>query len=102
MAPGVNLMDASARAPKTMDMVLVGEHGSALPEFKVAGSRRFGGTGMVLPSLQGAGAGGSWVEVSRAVCPGEPSTESKRMLEAYEEYFDAARSTLRDGATAHD
>src|SRR3954468_14336436 len=43
---------------KTMDMVLVGENGSALPEFKVAGSRRFGATDMVLPSLEVAGAGG--------------------------------------------
>jgi Xaa-Pro aminopeptidase len=57
---------------------------------------------MVLPSLEVAGPGGHWVEVSRAICPGEPSDESKRMMEAYDEYFDAARRTLRDGATAHD
>ena len=85
-----------------MDMVLVGENGSALPEFKVAGARPFGATDMVLPSLEVAGPGGHWVEVSRAICPGEPSAESRQMMEAYDEYFEAARAALRDGATAHD
>jgi Xaa-Pro aminopeptidase len=56
----------------------------------------------VLPSLEIAGAGGHWVEVSRAICAGEPSDETKLMMEAYIEYYDAARSALRDGATAHD
>ena len=57
---------------------------------------------MVLPSLEVAGPGGHWVEVSRAICPGEPSDETKQMMEAYHEYFDAARKTMREGATAHD
>jgi len=86
----------------TMDMVLVGEDGAALPEFKIAGSRRVRETDMVLPSLEVAGPGGHWVEVSRAICPGTPSAESQRMLEAYDEYYAAARTVLHDGATAHD
>jgi Xaa-Pro aminopeptidase len=86
----------------TMDMVLVGENGAALPEFKIAGDRPVRATDMVLPSLEIAGPGGHWVEVSRAICPGEPSKETGRMLEAYEEYYEAARGVLRDGATAHD
>jgi len=86
----------------TMDMVLVGENGAALPEFKIAGNRPVRATDMVLPSLEIAGPGGHWVEVSRAICAGEPSDETKRMLEAYEEYYEAARGVLRDGATAHD
>jgi Xaa-Pro dipeptidase len=86
----------------TMDMVLDGPGGSALPEFKIAGERRIGAGDLVLPSLEVAGPGGHWVEVSRAISPGEPSDDTKRMLEAYEEYFDAARGALRDGATAHD
>ena len=56
---------------------------------------------MVLPSLEVAGPGGHWVEVSRAICAGEPSGESREMMEAYEEYYDAARGALqrrRDGA----
>ncbi len=102
LAPCEELFVARGCGRKTMDMVLVGENGSALPEFKVAGARPFGPTDMVLPSLEVAGPGGHWVEVSRAICPGEPSAESLQMLEAYEEYFDAARAALRDGATAHD
>ena len=86
----------------TMDMVLVGDDGAALPEFKIAGDYRIKQTDMVLPSLEVAGPGGHWVEVSRAICPGDPSDETKQMLEAYVEYYDAARATLKDGATAHD
>jgi Xaa-Pro dipeptidase len=86
----------------TMDMVLTGPNGAALPEFKIAGDYRIQATDMVLPSLEIAGPGGHWVEVSRAICPGEPSVETGLMLEAYEEYYDVARSVLRAGATAHD
>jgi Xaa-Pro aminopeptidase len=86
----------------TMDMVLDGPGGSALPEFKIAGERRFASDDCVLPSLEVAGPGGHWVEVSRAICPGEPSNDTKRMLEAYEEYYEAARRELKVGATAHD
>jgi Xaa-Pro dipeptidase len=86
----------------TMDMVLAGENGAALPEFKIAGGRRVRETDLVLPSLEIAGPGGHWVEVSRAICAAEPSDETKRMLEAYAEYYEAARGVLREGATAHD
>ena len=53
-----------------------------------------------IPSLEVAGPGGHWVEVSRAL--GTPNDEVKRMNEAYDEYFEAARSALRPGASAHD
>src|SRR6201993_621698 len=86
----------------TMDMVLDGPNGSALPEFKIAGTKRFEASDCVLPSLEVAGPGGHWVEVSRAICPGEPSDDTKRMLEAYEEYYGAAPAALRAGATARD
>jgi Xaa-Pro dipeptidase len=86
----------------TMNMVLDGPSGSALPEFKIAGSRVFAPTDCVLPSLEVAGPGGHWVEVSRAICPTRPSDETARMLEAYEEYYAAAREVLRTGKTAHD
>jgi Xaa-Pro dipeptidase len=86
----------------TMDMVLDGPNGSARPEFKIAGSKRFEATDCVLPSLEVAGPGGHWVEVSRAVCPGPQSDDTKRMLEAYEEYFAAAPAALRAGSTARD
>jgi len=84
----------------TMDMVLDGPNGSALPEFKIASAKRFDATDCVLPSLEVAGPGGHWVEVSRAICPGEPSDDTKRMLEAYDEYYAAAPAALRAGSTA--
>ncbi|MFN2469599.1 MAG: M24 family metallopeptidase [Gaiellaceae bacterium] len=77
----------------TMDMVLQG------PEFLLARSDLPLGE-FCLPSLEIAGPGGHWVEVSRAI--GTPDEDGRRMLEAYEEYFDAARNSLRPGATAHD
>ncbi|HEU4450476.1 MAG TPA: M24 family metallopeptidase [Gaiellaceae bacterium] len=88
----------------TMDMVLVGdEPGAALPEFRIASrERRIEGGDLVLPSLEIAGPGGHWVEVSRAVAAGEPGEETKRMLEAYEEYAEAAAGAMRPGASAHD
>jgi Xaa-Pro dipeptidase len=87
----------------TMDMVLVGDNGAAEPEFRIASStRRIRPGDFVLPSLEIAGPGGHWVEISRAIAAGEPSDHTKRMMEAYEEYFEAARGALRPGAAAHD
>jgi Xaa-Pro dipeptidase len=74
-------------------MVLVGA------EFAIARSETVLG-GFCIPSLEIAGPGGHWVEVSRAL--GTPNAEVSRMFEAYEEYFEAAKSALRPGATAHD
>src|SRR5207302_6478842 len=90
---------------QTMDMVLVGENGEAEPEFRIASrDRRIREGDLLLPSLEIAGPGGHWVEVSRAIAAGgqAPGPEARRALEAYEEYFDAARSALRPGASAHD
>ncbi len=88
----------------TMDMVLVGENGAAEPEFRIASPlRRVRRGDLVLPSLEIAGPGGHWVEVSRAItADGEPSDETKRMFDAYTEYFEAARAAFRPGASAHD
>jgi Xaa-Pro dipeptidase len=102
LAPCEQYFVASGCGRATMDMVLVGENGSALPEFKIAGDRPFAAADLILPSLEIAGRGGHWVEVSRAICAAEPSSETLRMLEAYEEYHEAANETLRAGATAHD
>ena len=87
----------------TMDMVLVGEGGAAEPEFRIAsGERRVQPGDLVLPSLEIAGPGGHWVEVSRAIADGGPRDDVKLMLEAYEEYSEAAGSAMRPGASAHD
>jgi Xaa-Pro dipeptidase len=77
----------------TMNMVLVG------PEFAIARKEAALGD-FVLPSLEIAGPGMHWVEVSRAI--GRANGEVGRMAEAYGEYHDAARSAMRPGETAHD
>ena len=87
----------------TMNMVLTGTDSYARPEFKIARSDEVL-QGFVLPSLEVAGPGMHWVEVSRAVRARDavPSDETKRMLEAYVEYYDAARGAMHAGATCHD
>ena len=85
-----------------MNMVLTapGRSGLALPEFKIARSTEVLGD-FVLPSLEIAGPGMHWVEVSRAVIAAgtELSDDTKRMLEAYVEYYDVARTAMQAGAT---
>ena len=87
----------------TMNMVLTGTDTYARPEFKIARSDEVLG-GFVLPSLEVAGPGMHWVEVSRAVCAAgvEPSDDTKRMMEAYTEYYEAAPRAIHAGASCHD
>jgi Xaa-Pro aminopeptidase len=89
----------------TMNMVLTapGRSGVAFPEFKIARKDEVLGD-FVLPSLEVAGPGMHWVEVSRAVAAsGSPlSDDTKAMAEAYTEYFETAPSAMRPGATCHD
>src|SRR6187551_2659717 len=102
-APGRTAADAMAAAEQlfvergcgrlTMNMVLTG------PEFGIARKETILGD-FVLPSLEVAGPGMHWVEVSRAI--GKTPPEVEPMVEAYEEYHAAARTAMRDGATAHD
>ena len=89
----------------TMNMVLTapGRSGVALPEFKIARKEEVLGD-FVLPSLEVAGPGMHWVEVSRAIAAeGAPlSDDTKAMAEAYVEYYEAAKGAMRAGATCHD
>jgi Xaa-Pro aminopeptidase len=101
--PGVTAADALAPAERlfvergcgrlTMNMVLVGA------EFTIARKETVLGD-YCIPSLEVAGPGGHWVEVSRAL--GTPPDEVRPMLEAYEEYYEKAKTAMRPGATAHD
>jgi Xaa-Pro aminopeptidase len=92
MAPAEEVFVARGCGRLTMNMVLVGA------EFALARDAVLGE--FCVPSLEIAGPGGHWVEVSRAL--GTPSAEVSRMLEAYEEYYETAQGALRPGATAHD
>jgi Xaa-Pro aminopeptidase len=93
MAPAEQLFVERGCGRLTMNMVLVGA------EFALARDDIALGD-FCIPSLEIAGPGGHWVEVSRAL--GTPTREVGRMLEAYGEYYDAAKRALRPGATAHD
>ena len=87
----------------TMNMVLTGTDSYARPEFKIARRDEVLGK-FLLPSLEVAGPGMHWVEVSRAIAARDTplSADTGRMLEAYAEYFDAAKSAMRPGASCHD
>jgi Xaa-Pro dipeptidase len=87
----------------TMNMVLTGTDTFARPEFKIARREEVLGE-FLLPSLEVAGPGMHWVEVSRAIAARDTSlsAETERMLEAYAEYHDAARKAMRSGAACHD
>ncbi|MHB1834074.1 MAG: M24 family metallopeptidase [Solirubrobacteraceae bacterium] len=87
----------------TMDMVLTGPNGAALPEMRLPDEqRRIAADDMLIYGLEVAGPGGHWVEVSRPICGGEPSDESKRMMEAYREYHEICATAMHAGATARE
>jgi Xaa-Pro dipeptidase len=93
LAPAERLFVEEGCGRLTMNMVLVG------PEFAIAR----GDTVLddfCIPSLEIAGPGGHWVEVSRAI--GTPPREVEGMVDAYLEYYEAAKSAFRAGASAHD
>src|SRR5207245_3578075 len=93
LAPAERLFVERGCGRLTMNMVLVGA------EFALARNDTVLGD-FCIPSLEIAGPGGHWVEVSRA--SGTPTAEVARMLEAYEEYYEVAQDAFRPGATAHD
>jgi Xaa-Pro dipeptidase len=93
LAPAERLFVEQGCGRLTMNMVLVG------PEFAIARDDLVL-EDFCIPSLEIAGPGGHWVEVSRAI--GSPSEEVGRMLEGYQEYFEAAKDAMRPGLTAHD
>jgi Xaa-Pro dipeptidase len=102
MAPSASYFVAAGTGRHAMNMVLSGEGGRSLPEFKIPSeTRRAAADDLLLYSLEIAGPGGHWVEFSRALIAGEPSQTTRAMAEAYVEYGEAIRGALRDGATAH-
>jgi Xaa-Pro dipeptidase len=87
----------------TMNMVLTGTDSYARPEFKIA-RREETLPKFLLPSLEVAGPGMHWVEVSRAIAAQDAtlSDDTERMLDAYLEYADVARSAMTPGSTCHE
>ena len=104
MAPGAARFVELGTGRHAMNMVLApGRPGSARPEFVIPSETRpVADDDLLLYSLEIAGPGGHWAEVSRPIMRAEPSRETASMLEAYLEYNEAAQAALREGATAHD
>jgi len=104
MAPGAARFVELGTGRHAMNMVLAhGAPGGARPEFVIPSeTRAVEPDDLLLYSLEIAGPGGHWAEVSRPIMRGAPSRETAAMMEAYAEYGDAARETMRDGSTAHD
>ena len=89
----------------TMNMVLTapGRSGSRYPEFKIARKEEILGD-FVLPSLEVAGPGMHWVEVSRAVAAEgtELSDDTKRDGGGVRRVLRGRPGAMRAGATCHD
>ena len=87
----------------TMNMVLTGPTPSRVPSSRSRGESEVLGD-FLLPSLEVAGPGMHWVEVSRAIASRDAvwRSDTERMLEAYVEYYEAARAAMRPGASCHD
>ena len=92
MAPAVEVFFARGAGPRMMNIVLSGQNGEAEAHFKVPGHRKVGANDLLLYSLEIAGAGGYWVEFSRALIHGEPSKRTQQMADVYPEAMDAART----------
>jgi Xaa-Pro aminopeptidase len=103
MAEAERVFTAAGCYRTTMDMILAGPDGSARPEFTFpSAERRIERDDLIVYGLEIAGPGGHWVELSRPTCAGTPSRETLAALDAYHEYVQAARETMRPGKTAHD
>jgi Xaa-Pro dipeptidase len=102
MAPAVEVFFARGAGPRMMNIVLSGENGEAEAHFKVPGHRRVGEGDLMLYSLEITGAGGYWVEFSRALIQGHPSKRTQQMAEAYPEAMEVARQRMREGVLACD
>jgi len=102
MAPAVEVFFARGAGPRMMNIVLSGENGEAEAHFKVPGHRRVGQDDLMLYSLEITGAGGYWVEFSRALIAGKPSKRTQQMAEAYPEAMELARKLMHEGVLACD
>ncbi len=100
MAPAVERFFARGAGPRMMNILLSGENGEANAYFKVPGHRKVAARDLLLYSLEITGAGGYWVEFSRALLQGKPSFTTQKMAEAYPQAMEAARKVMRHGELA--
>lgn len=90
-------------ARNTMDMVLMGEHGSLRPQMVFADPhRKVQDSDALMYGLEVSGEGGHWVEFSRLLAPRGISNITRQLLDAYGEFHELARTHMKAGASAED
>ena len=102
MAPAVERFFARGAGPRMMNIVLSGTGGEAGAHFKVPSLRNVDADDLLLYSLEVTGEAGYWVEFSRALIQGQPSTRTREMSDVYPEAMEAARLKMHDGVLACD
>ena len=100
MAPAVQLFFARGAGPRMMNIMLSGTHGEAEASFKVPGHRVVAADDLLLYSLEVTGAGGYWVEFSRPLIGGRPSSRTQAMADVYPHALEEARKLMRAGELA--
>lgn len=103
LAPAEALFVRNGTQRTTQNMVLSGRHGNAGPEFKHPDPvRPVEPDDLLFYSVEVAGPTGYWAEFARPISQEGLSPMTQEMMEAYQECFEQARTSLRAGATAHD
>jgi Xaa-Pro dipeptidase len=88
-------------ARNTMDMVLIGPNGTLQPQMVFPDpERRVRDSDGLLYGLEVAGPGGHWTEFSRLLAPRGIDDETRRLMDAYEEFHALVGENLKAGATA--
>jgi len=101
MAVAERVFTAMGTARNTMDMVLVGPNGSLKPQMVFPdANRRVQDSDGLLYGLEVAGQGGHWTEFSRLLAPKGIDKETRRLMDAYEEFHSLVQQNLKAGATA--
>jgi Xaa-Pro aminopeptidase len=100
MAPAVQRFFARGAGPRMMNILLSGVRGEAEASFKVPGNRVVAADDLLLYSLEVTGPGGYWVEFSRPLISGRPSSRTQAMAEVYPHALEDARVLMREGELA--
>jgi len=100
MAPAVERFFSRGAGPRMMNILLSGERGEANAYFKIPGGRVVSANDLLLYSLEITGAGGYWVEFSRPLIQGKPSSTTQKMADAYPQAMESARKLMRAGELA--
>src|SRR6266849_6702891 len=99
MARAVKSEEELVEVRDAMDIVVDG-FWALIAYYKVPGHRKVAGDDLLLYSLEVTGAGGYWVEFSRALIQGEPSSTTQKMADAYPHAMESARKLMRHGELA--